>query len=486
MAVLAVAGAPPVLALVGLRWQSVPLTPLAGAAIAALAGIVVTLVDGSILGWFAVVAVVVASGSLVYWSRWRRPVLRSGGHGSAGAVSQRLSRTIGAAAAVVVGLAVVWALVPLRTPSVGWDAQAIWILRAGWFAGGHGLLLAAARNRSLLLAHASYPPLVSSTVAVAWQLTGDHGDRLGVVVVSLLNVAAMAVAAWVVIVAGLGAAGRVGSRTMSILVALVGLVAGGLFVLAIAGVFGPFLTNGYADPLWSATAVGAVGYGLCLMPDRASYATAGILVVVCGLTKVEGTVIGIGVLGLVVGRAVVGRWWPRSERTFRALVADARRPAVYGVAVVVLLGVWPLLTRIEKFTPDSNTSGPRVGSALTRARLTADAMAPHLDLLALAVPFAIVAALLLNRWRRRIGLGNDLWAWAAAGVGLAAIAGAYVTGPGNVSLWLRTSVHRTTMFPAVTAWLILGIWAVVAAAHLADRDADLQAERELSDRGVQP
>ncbi len=44
----------------------------------------------------------------------------------------------------------------------------------------------------------------------------------------------------------------------------VGLVGAVLLVVVAAGVTEPFLTNGYADPLWSLAAVGAVAFGLQL------------------------------------------------------------------------------------------------------------------------------------------------------------------------------------------------------------------------------
>jgi hypothetical protein len=42
------------------------------------------------------------------------------------------------------------------------------------------------------------------------------------------------------------------------------------------------------------------------------------------------------------------------------------------------------------------------------------------------------------------------------------VAWAYVSGPGDTSFWLLTSVHRTTMFPAIAAWLILAVWTALA------------------------
>ena len=93
-------------------------------------------------------------------------------------------------------------------------------------------------------------------------------------------------------------------------------------------------------------------------------------------------------------------------------------------------------------------------------------MAPHLHLLLLAVPVAVVAGIVLSRLRATLHLGNDLWAWLGLLGGMFVVAWAYVSGPGNTAFWLLTSVHRTTMFPATAAWLILAVWTVLALVSL--------------------
>ena len=337
-------------------------------------------------------------------------------------------------------------------------------MRASWFAAGHQTVLAAFRNPQLSLAHASYPPLISATVAVAWQLTGNHGDRLGVVVIALLNGCAVAAASWVLVEAGRVVAARDPDRPRRAVTPLVvGVVAAGLFVLAAFGVFGPFATNGYADPLWSATAVGAIGYGLLLPGGRANLASAGILLAVSGLTKVEGTATAAVIVGLLVARAVIAARSARRSGGLAAVRAAARRPGLAGLAGLAALAAWPVLTRLEGTTPNVSALGQRRGDVAYRARLTLDAMVPHLHVLLLAAPLALVAGWALAHNRRRAGLGNDLWAWVALAAGLLVVGLAYVRGSGDTAYWLLTSVHRTTMFPAVAAWLIVAGWAIVAA-----------------------
>jgi hypothetical protein len=387
---------------------------------------------------------------------------------------------------VVVLAAIAWSLRPLRVPSVGWDARAIWLLRGAWFADGHQALRAGFENPQLLLAHVAYPPLVSATAGFSWSLTGNHSYRLGVVIISLLNACAVAALAWVLVEGGRLAAGRLTARRgqigadgshgtrgtrWAVVPAATGVVVAGLLVLATFGVIGPFATNGYADPLWSIAAAGAIGYGLCL-PLRAKYVgVAAILLAVCGLTKVEGTATAAGIIVLLVARWVASGWRQRRARGAERPEGSSMRslrpiwvPVLIGVGGIIALEIWPQLTKLVHASRDVNTSGAREGTMSSRFHLTFHAMTPHLHVLLLAVPIAVVGGVLLARNRRRLGLANDLWAWAGLAVGLLAVGGAYVTGPGGTAGWLLTSVHRTTMFPAITAWLIVALWAVVGAA----------------------
>jgi hypothetical protein len=116
--------------------------------------------------------------------------------------------------------------------------------------------------------------------------------------------------------------------------------------------------------------------------------------------------------------------------------------------------------------PNVETIGTNSASDATRAHLTYSAMAAHLDVLVPALAVALVGAVCLRRARRRATLGDDAWTWAALVAGVAVVAGAYVFGPGIVQYWLATSVHRTTFFPALLGWWVIGVWAVVAASAL--------------------
>jgi hypothetical protein len=99
--------------------------------------------------------------------------------------------------------------------------------------------------------------------------------------------------------------------------------------------------------------------------------------------------------------------------------------------------------------------------------------------LLLAAPIALVGALLLRTERRATGLANDGWAWAGLVAGLFVVGWAYASGPGATAYWLLTSVHRTTMFAAVTAWLIVGGWVIAATGVARNVVADKRVGAEL-------
>ena len=450
LVVLGAAGVMPAWSIVGTRWYVMVVAPLVGAVLAAVAGACTLAITGTILPWFVALAV---GSALVALMLSRRHQPRDRAPQSSEPTSVRRASVLGA---ILVLASAAWSLRPLSVPSVGWDARAIWMLRASWFAGGHDFLSASFRNSATLLAHASYPPLVSATVAVSWEITGVHTDRLGVVVVALLNACAAATLGWAVVEAGLEAGRRADTKGRRAMATAVGIVAGTLLVLAAFGAAGPFATNGYADPLWSFAAAAAIAYGLLLPFQARRVGTAAILVAVAGLTKQEGTATAMALTVLLVLRSFAhlrrGPSWGEA----------ARWCAIAGAAGLALLATWPILGRILHAAPDVNSSGPRVGTAWHRADVTVHWMAPHLHVLIFAAAVAVAGALFLREQRRGAGLGNDGWTWAGLAIGLLVVFGAYVVGPGDTAFWLATSVHRTTMFPSVTAWLIVAGWAVAA------------------------
>src|ERR1700683_4920450 len=116
MLVLSATGLLPSLALAGPRLVALPLAPLAGATLAALAATCLVGCGGSFLVWFTVVAVVAAIGVVAMWIIWpdRRPLWSGGDDRTAGSTGgRRVVWVLGVAG--VVG-ACIWNLRGLATP----------------------------------------------------------------------------------------------------------------------------------------------------------------------------------------------------------------------------------------------------------------------------------------------------------------------------------------------------------------------------------
>lgn len=457
LAVLAAAGLVPVAAAVGRHWVAVPLAPLGGAVVAAGAATATVALGGPFLAWFAGLAVVAAACAL--W--WRRSGHRPGRARPDGRTAAARWRVTGAVGAVAVAAACALSLRGLATPTVGFDARALWIMRAGWFLHDHHQLLVDLRLRQLVLTQSAYPPLVSAATAVAWGVTGVHTARLGVVVVAVLNACALAAAALAVVECGRRGAARLRPGRPPWVPAVAGLLAAVLVVLVAAGVTTPFLTNGYADPLWSLAAVGALSWGLQVPTGSPTGAATALLVLVAGLSKDEGVVIAAALVVLVAVRSVAAL--PTGDRRRRA-----RLPLGVAAGELAVIGAWPVLMRIVGARGVASSFSSPSGFA-SRARATVDGMAPYLHVLVLAVPLAVVGGLLLAGTRRRAGLGHDGWAWAALAAGLVAVGGALVTGTGAIGPWILSTVHRVTEFPVLAAWWIVAAWGVVGAAAAVER-----------------
>ena len=301
-------------------------------------------------------------------------------------------RVVGVVGALAVLGACVWCLRGLGTPTVGFDARAVWLLRAGWFLQSHHQLLVKMKVSDVPLIQSTYPPLVSASGAVAASVTGNQSVRLGVVVVALLNTCALTAAALALVEAGRACAvrlaagiptadtaGTAGSRPLPVAPMVVGVAATVALVFVAFGITEPFMTNGYADPLWSLAAVAALAYGLQLGTRRAEQGAAVILVLVTGMTKNEGLATGAALVVLIALRvtpghtgggaraALVAAGRPRGPgaRRHRGLArADAGDPRPWGDLVVALT--------------DRHVAG--------RARATAEGMAPYLHVLVLAAP----------------------------------------------------------------------------------------------------
>jgi hypothetical protein len=267
---------------------------------------------------------------------------------------------------------------------------------------------------------------------------------------------------------------------------VVGVVAAVLLVCVAFGITEPFMTNGYADPIWSLAAVGAVVYGLQMESGRIQQGTTLLLVLVAGLSKDEGVATAVLLIAIVALRSLLAllrqgrlrQWW---------------QPVALGAAELAVVASWPLLMRIDhargaivEETPMSDWAGRVSGSY--------HGMTPYLHVLVLAIPVAVVGGLVLSRVRRASGAGNDGWAWAGLASGVLAVAGAFVTGTGALAPWLLSTVHRVTEFPAMMGWWIIAVWAVVASGasfvaprrSKSDGETDAAARPEQRERAAPP
>jgi len=492
--VLAAAGVVPVAVAVGPRWVVVPLAPLGGALLAALAATASLSVGAPLLAWFVGLAAGAAVVAVVH-------TVRSGPGPWAVARRQRgpwdRHRVAGLVGFVVVVAACAWSLRGLRSPTVGFDARALWVMRPGWFLQSHAQLLVDLRTRGLVLTQSAYPPLVSAATAVAWRVTGVHTARLGVTTVALLNTCALAAAALALVECGRSAADRLArpvdgideidevdpvdgvvdgaDRKAPWAPMVVGVVAAGLVVAVAAGVCEPFLTNGYADPIWSLAAVGAAAYGLQSTDDRANRAATVVLVLVAGLSKNEGLVTALALVALVAARSIGVPGIRGDRRRWRV-------PLGVAAAEVAVLAWWPLAMHAIGARGASSTFTTSNGAG-SRMSAVVHGMSPYLHVLVLAVPLSVVGGLVLSAVRRRAGVGNDLWAWLALAVGLLAVGGALVTGTGAIVPWIRSTVHRITEYPILQAWWIVAVWAVVASSGIATGRTAPDPVTERSGRG---
>ena len=301
LGLLILTGFIPTLALVGKRFILVPLSVLTGCFISAIAALCFLGFGMSFIAWYVLISVGTSLiGSVIVYRRFAHlpnTAQRSSkpqDHGSTGNYDEaqpkaellnveRLGRL---ASAAVVLLSITYCLRALRSPSVGFDARLIWFLRAGWLLESHHRALINLRNVGLFT-HGGYPPLITSTVAVLWYVAGNHSDRTAQVVISVVNGCALFTAVW-----GIVETGFLASRTSAVrprpqpsdadtglprysasrvrlnLPWAASLVVAVALPLTTFGVVGPFATNGYADPLWSIAAVGAVIFGLVLPQER--------------------------------------------------------------------------------------------------------------------------------------------------------------------------------------------------------------------------
>lgn len=494
LALLVLPAALPALALLGARPTTVFITPLVGAVLAAVAAELEAALGATLLTWFVILAVLVNAAALVGLRRrfvvsahpqeLHRGTLEDGGGGRFR--SWAWPSAWSWVTVVVMALAVTWPLQVLRTPILGYDGFAIWTLHSLFIYGGHGVYQGALTNPVYRFSNPNYPPLVPASGAIGFVVEGGVDLRLAVIVTSVLNACALA-AAGCAIAMSVILDGRVLSRVAT-------LAAGACVCLIGFGLSGVYGVAGYADLLWAANAVAAILIGLVLPPSLRNLAAAWVLATVAALTKPEGFVTACMILGLLAARYV-----PRPLTSLSALlrrtagvwrtvgVAWARWAVKVSLLAVVMAlpGIfWVVYVRYERIGSDFvGTSGQSVA---LRFRATAPVLWSDLHVVPLAVGVALVGAVVLNRRRRSLALGSDVWLWMVLAGSLGALLVTYVFGALEIHWWLSTSASRTTIFENLTVYSDMALWLAVAASYQATDIKGPGAETQMSTPDAAP
>jgi hypothetical protein len=418
--VLAVAGLPLAWALT----RSVPLatmlSPLAGAAVAAVAVMAMLWLRGPLIPWFA--AVFLATAGLAWLVHGAAPV--PGG-------SWQEARLLG---------------VPLLAPflmmfqaPLGWDAHAIWWLHAGYFANGGDFARSAMGNPAIALTHTDYPPIASAPVAVAWRLLDSYTFRPAIAVNVAITWSAVALVAYAVRRATAAA-----PAWLSVPAAL-----GAACTAWLPGWTAP--AEGYSDTMCAAAFVAGA---MLLLGPAAPVRTAPLallLVSAAVLTKNEGLPLA-GVLAVVatvrhrrqlsraawcwlpVGAAAAWSLTARMAGAHNDLMADGR----FGQLLHGDAAAWGRLPQIQR------ALAGQVGLVVAGALLAAG-----------------LGMLLLRGRRRALGLSDDGWLWVVLGGYWAAITFIYLISPYPIGWHLSTSVNRVTIVMAMLAGVSAAGWLVV-------------------------
>lgn len=421
--------------------------PLVGACMAAVAAELELAIGGTLVAWYVAIAAitnVVVATWVIRAGRARRPVR---------AKMLWSLATIGVLAAT---MAV--PLLGLRTPMIGYDANAIWLVHTLLVSGGHGALAHGLQNPVYAFSNPDYPPLVPASGALAFALFGAGYLHLAIAVTALLNACGLGVVG-----VGIASMGDWNDRRIRI-VSLLAAAAVCFVGFAVARDYG---VSGYADLLWASAAAAAVVWGLVLPLSNRALAVAGICAAVAGLTKNEGltaALIVLALIGLRYGSAASATWRARARRADgsrgQLLRSGAPRAALLVVPVLPALAWLAVLRHLGIHNAFFEASS--LASRTERADAAVGGIAHHLLVApAAAVVFAL-GWVFLGGDRRRIRLGNSMWLWGSCVLFTVALLGVYVFGSLEIHWWLRTSVGRTTIFPQLLLYTDLAIWLAIA------------------------
>jgi hypothetical protein len=429
------------------------LAPLIGAAMAATAAGFELGVGGSLLRWYAIVAVIVNIGTVAWWVK-------------AGRFRPWPSPPWGwsiATAVTLVGV-LIYPLTVLRARIMGRDANSIWLTHALMVFGGHHALLTGLQNPAYTFSNPDYPPLVPAADALALRFLGLGDLYHAVAMTELLTACALgALGAGIAAVAGNGR-----RLTRAIAVA-----AGGAICLVGFAVAGRAGIDGHVDLLWAAAAAAAVVWGLVLPRSAQALLVAWICAAVASLSKNEGLTTALIVFVLIAVRYVPLRR-PGSAGRGRTARSRAGREAMWqfagpwlqraALAVVPALPGLAWAATIRHFgIHDAFFSTSAAEPLGFRANLTMHAMIGYLDIVPVALAVLLAGACSVRTDRRQAGLGNPAWLWIVWLGSLAAIFATYVFGGYRIQWWLGSSVDRTTIFAQLLLFAEITIWALIAA-----------------------
>lgn len=227
---------------------------------------------------------------------------------------------------VLLSAGAVFGLLGFRTaPPTAWDARYIWLARGQWYLNEPEALVELL-STDRVWAHPGYPPLVPATLSSVWGLVPSTDPSIGITVVTLMSVSALALAA--LLLARLVTAHQPSYGTLvpvSVVLLVGSLGADGL------------INDGYVDALLAALLLSVV-INLA-SPGKRSVPTLLILLACSSLLKQEGAVFA---LALVVS----------------ALFVAPRRKIVMALATIISLGaIWQLSLRRWEVPSTSATAG---------------------------------------------------------------------------------------------------------------------------------
>ena len=200
----------PSIAVAGVRPVTIFLAPLVGGLMAGFAAECELAAGGTLALWFIIVAILVNLVSFLVRIALRHPGDRTNRSALTGRmlhVDKEWRHPWPWITVLVIAGAVAWPLRALQVPIIVYDARHVWTLHSLFIYGGHQTYLAALKNPVYAFSNPNYPPLVSATGALGFDIHGGTDIHLAVSLTAILNACALGVAA-----CGIASASRKGAQ----------------------------------------------------------------------------------------------------------------------------------------------------------------------------------------------------------------------------------------------------------------------------------